>query len=69
MNLASIFLIMTLAFGVFDELVIVALNLYRYGTLNSDENPTISREVWRLSKEHPWLPFVFGALAWHFLGA
>lgn len=68
MNLASIFLILILVLGVIDELVIVALNLYRHGTLNSDDDPTISREVWRLSKAHPWIPFVFGALAWHFLG-
>ena len=68
-QLAAYFLASVLIVGVIVELVIVALNLREFGTLNSEARPTISRFIWRLSQKHPWIPFIAGALTWHFLGS
>jgi hypothetical protein len=65
----QLYLILTLITGVLAELLIVGRNELVYGDPNSEDWPTLSRVIWRTCQAHPWLAFVAGALAWHFLGS
>lgn len=63
------YLIGILVVGVIVEIIIVTKNYFTFGTYNSDKYPTISIIIWRTAQKYPWLAFVAGALAWHFLGS